>query len=234
MTDKLIFNEDFVYKPRFEKISGYVTVFNAIKMGYPFVGSIKSFLNACDEIIVLDGCSSDGTYDILKDIASTDNRVKLYQNEFDMSEPGIDGMQKAFARALCEHKFCLQFDADEAINEVDALKLRSIANRFPGDVDIIHLPVIELWGDEKHATGRRHAWKWRLSRNKPEITHGICNFARLTDEQTNKVYAKEGACDGCCYIHIMTNDPLPHKGFWTSEMEVLRVRDSNQYAMLMN
>ena len=234
MPDKLIFDENFVYKPHFEKISGYVTLFNAVKMGYPFIGSIKSFLNACDEVVVLDGYSTDGTYEILGDLASSDSRIKLYQNEFDMAEPGIDGMQKAFARALCEYSFCLQFDADEAISEDDALKLKAITKRFPRDVDVIHLPVIELWGNENHVTGRRHAWKWRLSKNKPEITHGICSFARLIDEETGKTYAKENMCDGCCYINILTNNPLPHKGFWTSEMEQIRIQDPKQYAILMN
>ena len=45
------------------KISGYTTVRNCITQKYPFVESILSMINFCDEVVVLDGGSTDGSYE---------------------------------------------------------------------------------------------------------------------------------------------------------------------------
>lgn len=224
--------EGWEYTPLFGKVSGYTTAFNL--KGYPFVESIKSMLGFCDEVVVVDGCSDDGTYEILEKLATEDERIKLYQNPWDLQEPGMDGMQKAFARAVCENEFLWQQDCDEVVHEDDYEKIRMITKRFPSDVDILHLPVVELWGNEKTVTGRRHAWKWRMSRNKPEISHGIHQEARLTNEKTGKIYAQNGKSDGCEYIHVMTNQMLPHAGFWNDQIETARLYVREQYAEGMN
>lgn len=223
--------EDYKYERVYGKISGYTTAYNL--KGYPFVESIKSMLGFCDEVVVVDGCSDDGTYETLEELAKEDERVQLYQNPWDFDEPGIDGMQKTFARALCEHEFLWQQDCDEVVHEDDYEKIKMITKRFP-DADILHLPVIELWSDQNEVTGRRHCWKWRMSRNKPEIIHGINKGARLTDEKTGKVYAKQGMSDGCEYVNCMTNEMLPHVGFYNQQIELARVHMPDKYAEGIN
>jgi len=225
-------NPEFEYTPIYKTISGYTTTYNA--KNYPFRESIKSMLGFCDEVVVVDGCSDDGTWEVLEEMAKEDDRLQLYQNPFDWEEPGIDGLQKAFARALCQNEFLWQQDCDEVVHEDDYEKIKSITKRFPSNADILHLPVIELWGNENEVTGRRHAWKWRMSRNKPEITHGINKHARLTDEKTGKVYAKEGISDGCEYIDAMTNEMLPHVGFWNERIDTARKYVAEDYARGMN
>src|SRR5579859_5620527 len=137
---KLMFtkNPDFKYQRVYKKISAYTTTYNLME-GYPFVPAIKSALGFADEVVVVDGCSTDGTYEKLEQLASQDPRIKLYQNPWDMTEPGMDGMQKAFARALCEHEFLWQFDCDEIVHENDYEKVKTITKRFP-QCDILHLP----------------------------------------------------------------------------------------------
>jgi ADP-heptose:LPS heptosyltransferase/glycosyltransferase involved in cell wall biosynthesis len=134
--------EGWEYSPNYKKISGYTTAYNLD--GYPFVESIKSMLGFCDEVVVVDGMSDDGTYEILEDLAAQDERVKLYQNPWDFDEPGMDGLQKAFARALCENEFLWQQDCDEVVHEDDYEKIKMIAKRFPTEADVLHLPIIEL------------------------------------------------------------------------------------------
>lgn len=227
-------NSDFEYQRITEKISGYTTAYNL--KGYPFVESITSMLGFCDEVVIVDGCSDDGTYEILEQLAEKDDRIQLYQNEWEFGEPGMDGMQKAFARALCSHPFVWQQDCDEVVHEDDYQKIKLITKRFPKDYDILHLPVVELWGDGQTVTGRRHSWKWRMSRHKPEITHGINKHARVTNEETGRVYAKEGMSDGCEYVHAMTYEMLPHSGFYLDnrQIEMARITDPKAYAMVMN
>ncbi len=192
-------------------------------------------LGFCNEVIVVDGCSNDGTYEILEKLAAEDERIQLWQNPWDLEEPGMDGMQKAFARALCQHEFLWQQDCDEVVHEDDYDKIKMITKRFPVQADILHLPVIELWGSPEYVTGRRHSWKWRMSRNKPEITHGINNNARLTSEKTGKVYAKQGMSDGCEYVNAMTYEMLPHTGFYENRnIELARLHMPEEYAKGMN
>jgi ADP-heptose:LPS heptosyltransferase/glycosyltransferase involved in cell wall biosynthesis len=222
----------FSYSRNYSKISGYTTTFNL--NGYPYVESIKSMLGFCEEVVVLDGCSTDGTYETLEQLAKQDSRIKLYQNPWNYDEPGIDGLQKAFARTLCENEFLWQMDCDEVVHELDYEKIQLITKRFPKNADILHLPVIELWGNSEYVTGRRHAWKWRLSRNKPTITHGINKHALLKDEKTGKFYAKDGMSDGCEYIDVSTNEFIQHVGFWNEKLENARRYFPDHYAQLMN
>ena len=232
MNNKLQINKDFKYERLYAKISGYTTTYNSTD--YPYMESIKSMLGFCDEIIVVDGCSTDGTYEELQKLAEEDSRVKVYQNEFDWTEPGSDGLQKAFARALCENDFLWQQDADEVVHEDDYEKIKLITKRFPKSADILDLPVCELWGARGGVTGRRHSWKWRMSKNKPEITHGINAHARITDEQTGRVYAKKGLSDGCEYVNVMNYEMLPHVGFYNAQIEQARTTNPDQYASIMN
>jgi ADP-heptose:LPS heptosyltransferase/glycosyltransferase involved in cell wall biosynthesis len=226
--------ENYEYKRIYGTISGYTTTYNCVEGKFPFEEAIKSALGFCNEVVVVDGESTDGTWEKLQELAENDDRIQLFQNAFDWAEPGIDGLQKSFARALCSNDFLVQFDSDEIFHEKDYEKWKMITKRFPTDADILHLPVIELWGDEKYCTGRRHSWKWRMSRNKPEITHGINKNARLTNEKTGKVYAKKGMSDGCEYVNAMTYESIPHTGFYNTQIEMARLHSPIQYANGMN
>lgn len=226
-------NPDFKYKSVEVPISCYTTTYNCLKEGFPFEISIKSFLQFANECVVVDGYSSDGTYEFLQKMSEEEPRIKVYQNEF-LQDPGCDGQNKAFARCLCENDILVQFDVDEIAHQDDVEKWKLLAKKFPKDTDILHLPVVELWGDFEHCTYRRHLWKWRMSRNKPEITHAINKYARLTDEKTGKIYARKGMSDGCEYVNVMNYEPLPHKGFWNEQLETLRVYQPQQFGEVMN
>jgi ADP-heptose:LPS heptosyltransferase/glycosyltransferase involved in cell wall biosynthesis len=225
-------SEKYKFTRNYGKISGYTTAYNLA--GYPFVESIRSMLGFCDEVVVVDGCSTDGTYEILQKLAAEEPRIRLEQNPWDFDEPGMDGLQKTFARGFCTNEFLWQQDCDEVVHEDDYEKIRLLTKRFPKNVDVLHLPIIELWGNGEHVTGRRHAWKWRLSRNKPEICHGINVHARLTDERTGKMYAKQGMSDGCEYINVMTGEMVPHAGFWNNNFELARIHMQKEFGEGMN
>lgn len=227
------------YKEHRPKIAGYTHILNPKTHGYPFLESINSMLGFCDEVIVVDGKSADGSVEDIQDVlafAIAKGQLKIIEREWDPEEPGMDGMQKAFGRAMVspDMEFLWQQDADEIVHEEDYAKIVDVCKRFPADVDLVHLPVVELWGDDRTARTDRHSWKWRLSRNNLRVTHGINAKARQMDPNTGRIYAKPGMSDGCEYIDIVTGEHLPHRGFYTADLEGIRQTDPTRYGEIMN
>lgn len=58
--------QNMAYAP---KLSGYTTTYNCESQGYPFEQSIRSMLNFCDEVVVVDGGSTDETMATLASMA---------------------------------------------------------------------------------------------------------------------------------------------------------------------
>lgn len=208
------------YKP---SISGYTTTKDCIKQGYPYVQCIKSMLQFCDEVVVLDGGSTDGTYQELTKLAAEDQRLKVSVRNCDWTHPRhavFDGMQKAAARAMCTKEFCWQMDCDEIVHETDAPKVSELVRVLPKDVHVLSLPVIEYWCGQDKVRADIQPWKWRLSRNLPNVTHGIPVTLRRTDTNGD-MYAAPGT-DGCDMIDKETGEPMPHVSFYTEEIDNMR------------
>jgi glycosyltransferase involved in cell wall biosynthesis len=204
-------------------LSGYSTTYNCVDQNYPFVESITSLLDVCDEVVVVDGGSSDGTWDVLTAMSNENPKLKIKQIERDWNHPRhsvFDGMQKAAARELCTGDFCWQQDVDEIIHQNDYQKIRNLLTSSPKSVNLICLPVTEFWGNKGKIRIDINPWKWRLSRNHPEITHGIPASLRRQDENGD-LYSAPGS-DGCDYITRSTGDLVPNVNFHTQQTEQLR------------
>lgn len=214
-------------------ISGYTTTYNCVKQAYPFEQCIESMLAFCDEVCVVDGGSTDGTYEVLLRMAAETAyqddkgqahvKLKVKQVKRDWSakrHPVFDGMQKAEARAMCTKDFCWQMDSDEVVHEDDGARVQDLCRAMPKDADVLALPVIEYWGGADKVRLDIQPWKWRLSRNKPNITHGIPKELRRVDPD-GQPYAAEGT-DGCDMVDKETGERLPHISFYTPDVENCR------------
>ena len=204
-------------------LSGYTTTYNCVAAGYPFEASISSMAAVCDEVIVLDGGSNDGTWERLNDLASSNEKIKISQHVVNWEHPRFaieDGLQKARARNLCQSEYCWQQDADEIIHEEDVDKIKKMLQQFPKHCDLVSLPVIEYWGGYEKIRMDITPWKWRLSRNNPNITHGIPKALRV--ESNNDSYAKPGT-DGCDYIFKDSGNLVPHANFYGQDAHNARM-----------
>jgi hypothetical protein len=208
-------------------ISAYTTTRNCVEMDYPFEESIRSMLAFADEVVVLDTSDAeDATPARLEAMAKEDPRVKvLYANKlFDWSAPNhgiFDGQTKAMARAACKSDFLWQFDVDEIVHEDDAAKIKPFIQRsnYLQQCAIIGLPVIEYWGSKGKVRADINPWKARLSRNLPDITHGIPLHLRRKFNGLD--YASPGT-DTCDYISKTTGQPLPVMTFVDQNVEGVR------------
>lgn len=205
-------------------LSGYTTTLDCIKHQYPYEESIRSMVGFCDEVVIVDGGSTDGTWERLQEIAKEEPKVKIIRNSRDWSHKrfaAFDGDQKAVARSHCTGDFCWQMDADEVLPESDWKKVRDLCRSFPKNSNLVCLPVVEFWGSKSKVRMDITPWKWRLSRNLPHITHGIPSQLRLLDDEGN-IYARQGT-DGCDYIHAATGNPIPSANFYTEEAHRARI-----------
>lgn len=238
-------------------ISGYTTTMNCLKQGYPFEHTIKSMLEFCDEVCVVDGDSNDGTWEKLVDLAYPDafqnlsnvdylhlvedlralggspiqrllppTKLRLQCIQRDWSNPNFaifDGLQKAEARKMCTSDYCWQMDSDEIVANHDVEKIHSLIQQLPNNVLGVSLPVIEFWGSHEKIRIDVTPWKWRLSKNSSNITHGVPGKLRVIDKHNIVVpYHAAPGTDGCDLIFVDSLEPVPHMTFYTPEVENIR------------
>ena len=86
------------------KISGMVVCYNEIKVIERAMISLKSF---CDEIVVFDSFSTDGTYELVQKYTD-----KVFQHEFDNHRD-----QKNRAIEKCSNDWVFLLDSDEYVEE---------------------------------------------------------------------------------------------------------------------
>ena len=204
-------------------ISGYTTTKDCIDQKYPFVESINSLLGFCDEVVIVDGGSTDGTWEKLQEMSGENEKIIIHQEKRDWESKRFavyDGLQKAVARSICTKDFCWQQDVDEIVHEEDYSKIETLVKDIPKSMTLLALPVVEYWGKDEKVRVDVNPWKWRLSRNLPHITHGIPARLRKFDDD-GQLYSLPGS-DGCDYVRSDSFEPIPFSTFYTSDVDNLR------------
>jgi hypothetical protein len=208
------------------KISAYCTTRNAKEMEYPFIESITSHLAFADEVIVYDTSDgSDDTLDELNSLSEQHKNLKIYHDgsiDWKLPNKGVyDGQTKALARKKCTGDVLWQFDIDEIVHEsqVSLIKVLAKSVNDQNDFSLLALPVIDYWGREGRARLDVTPWKWRLSKNDPDITHGIPGHLRKYVD--GLLYAHHGT-DGCDYIFESTGKVVPCAGFLPGDFDAFK------------
>ena len=118
-------------------ISGFSTVRNGIKLGYPLVESIRSILPVVDEFIITIGKSDDNTLEVVKKIG--DPKIKIIETVWN---PGftvkgrILAVQSNIALFQCRGVWAFYIQADEVFHEKDHDKIIHLCEHHSKDDDV--------------------------------------------------------------------------------------------------
>ena len=107
-----------------KKLSAHCNITNPEEAGYPYLESIESFANLCDEVVVVDGGSTDGS---LEEIAKID-KVKIIQGQEWERDFDWTVMPKNLQIGLeaCSGEWAFHFDVDYIFHEDDVKELREL------------------------------------------------------------------------------------------------------------
>tara|TARA_R110000850_G_scaffold20864_5_gene61816 strand:+ start:46 stop:1008 length:963 start_codon:yes stop_codon:yes gene_type:complete len=108
-------------------ISVFIPLYNAEQY---ITSTVQSVLNQTwqdFEIIILEDCSTDKSYEIASEIAKKDDRIKLYRNEVNLGM--LENWNKGIE--LCQQPYFVKLDADD-LWEVDFLeKSLAVLENYP-------------------------------------------------------------------------------------------------------
>ncbi len=193
-------------------ISGYTTSANCVDMNYPFRQCIDSLLMFCDEVVIVDSGSTDGTIEEIQKISKRDSRVKFFVEPVDFNDIRWaihnDGNLKGKARAKCTADYCWQMDMDEVVHQEDVHKVKKLPALL-GDNLLMMLPMVEFWGSFEYIRSDFFTWKLRFGKNDKRIVHGIPRQHKLIDAQ-GKPYIRPFYSDGCNFLMEETQEDVPY------------------------
>jgi glycosyltransferase involved in cell wall biosynthesis len=146
-------------------ISGFMIVKDVLKQGYPFVEAIASALPICDEFLISDGYSTDGTYEVVKRISSLNPKVKVYRQKWpDKKISTVLTDVTNELRSKCSFQYILSVQANEIIHEQSAPFIKALPTMFP-NLDTLSFPYTQFLNKYKFAEG----FRLRFAKNHPEI-----------------------------------------------------------------
>jgi hypothetical protein len=113
-------------------ISGFMIVKNVLKQGYPFVEAVAAALPICDEFLISEGYSTDGTFEIVERMTKLNSKIKMFREEWPTAKKwSILAEVTNSVRKKCKYDYILSIQANEVIHEESAEFIKSLPAIFP-------------------------------------------------------------------------------------------------------
>jgi hypothetical protein len=158
-------------------ISGFTFVRNAVKLDFPVVGSIRSLLPACEEVVVAVGKSDDDTLGLIRSI--DDPRIRILETEWDMSRGrAVLADQTDVAMRACRHPWGIYIQADEVLADGAAAILRDAVTAADGDARVEGLAVqyTHFYAGFDTIATHRHMYRREVRVVRTGVERGIHSF----------------------------------------------------------
>ena len=166
------------------RVSGFTFVRNAVKLGYPFVESIRSLLPLVDELVVNVPSSEDDTLARVKAIG--DRKLAVFESDWDDSlrEGGrILSLQTNRALERCCGDWAFYLQADEVLHEADYPAIRAALRLYHSrdNIDGLSFRYVHFEGGYDAVNPFRYRRQVRVVRNNGKIVSegDACGFRRL-------------------------------------------------------
>jgi len=132
------------------KVSGFTFLKNGVKLGYPFVQSIKSALPLVDEFVIALGPCDDDTEAQINAIG--DSKIRIIHTQWceNMRDRGyIYGQQKMIAQFNCTGDWCLYIEGDEVLHqdEIENIRSRMAKYKEVDEVEAMFFDFFHFYGD---------------------------------------------------------------------------------------
>lgn len=128
------------------KLGGTIFVRNGLQYDYCFVEAINSLKEFCDEVVVLDAGSDDGTKEVVEKMADSKTKIVCLEKEEWEQQKGKEKLAYFTNRAIdhltAEWNFNLQ--ADEIVHEKSYKPIRNAINSNYADGYMV--TRVNLWG----------------------------------------------------------------------------------------
>jgi Glycosyl transferase family 2 len=152
-------------------LSIYTYVKNGLFNDLHILDMLKHHLPLADEIVVNEGYSTDGTYELIDGL---DPKIRVNRTVWEKRQDSFSWYitAKNAARLQCKSQWCLHLDADEFVPEWEFEKMREYI--ATAKEDLIPLRFVNFYGNYKvyHASPETVSWPARkmiLHRNLPTI-----------------------------------------------------------------
>jgi glycosyltransferase involved in cell wall biosynthesis len=124
-------------------LSGHMIIKNGLIYDYPFVESCLSMLPICDEFVIVDGCSKDGTYERLLELREQSEKIVILQCSWEKQHYSVLADLTNIAIENCHCKYHCQIQADEVLHEKYYDKIREIITQ---EFDFAIIGLLHFYG----------------------------------------------------------------------------------------
>jgi hypothetical protein len=122
---------------------------NVLKTGYPFLEAIAASLPICDEFLISEGYSTDGTFEVVERISKLNKKVKLFRQEWPkIKKYSVIAEVTNNIRAKCSYDYIFSIQANEIVHERSIEFIKALSEICP-DVYSYSLPFFHFVKDHK-------------------------------------------------------------------------------------
>lgn len=130
-------------KERDSGISVNFVIRNGVKQGYPFWESLKSCLSFADEVVISEGCSLDGTAEVIRkfvEMYGDQTKFRLYRDDWSKHASPCGEIISIISdknMRRCEREWVYYLQADEILHPNQAGFIRNIASNHSDEFNSV-------------------------------------------------------------------------------------------------